>query len=100
MRARIKAEAIAEEARIRCWREASRAFGAKPAEFRSSIEAMARRALTNDRLPSINALVDIGNLISLRHLLPAGAHAIDMIAGDIALRFATGAEHFVAFGSA
>jgi len=99
VRMRVKADAVAEEPRIKSWREAYRAFGAKPAEFRSSIEAMARRALKNERLPSINALVDIGNLISLRHLLPAGAHAIDVLAGDIALRAATGAEQFVAFGS-
>jgi DNA/RNA-binding domain of Phe-tRNA-synthetase-like protein len=99
VRARVKPEAVAEEPRIKSWREAYRAFGAKPAEFRSSIEAMARRALKNDRLPSINALVDIGNLISLRHLLPAGAHAIDLLQGDIALRTATGTEQFVAFGS-
>ena len=99
VRARVKPEAVAEEPRIKSWREAYRAFGAKPAEFRSSIEAMARRALKGDRLPSINALVDIGNLISLRHLLPAGAHAIDLLAGDIALRPASGAEQFIAFGS-
>jgi DNA/RNA-binding domain of Phe-tRNA-synthetase-like protein len=99
VRARVKPESMAEEPRIKSWREAYRGFGAKPSEFRSSIEAMARRALKNERLPSINALVDIGNLISLRHLLPAGAHAIDVLAGDIALRFATGAERFVAFGS-
>jgi DNA/RNA-binding domain of Phe-tRNA-synthetase-like protein len=99
VRARVKADAVAEEPRIKSWREAYRAFGAKPAEFRSSIEAMARRALRNDRLPAINALVDIGNLVSLRHLAPAGAHAIDVLEGDIALRSATGAERFVAFGS-
>jgi DNA/RNA-binding domain of Phe-tRNA-synthetase-like protein len=99
VRLRIKPDLVAEEPRIKSWREAYRGFGAKPAEFRSSIEAMARRALKNDRLPAINALVDIGNLISLRHLLPAGAHAIDVLAGDIALRPATGAEQFVAFGS-
>jgi DNA/RNA-binding domain of Phe-tRNA-synthetase-like protein len=99
VRARVKPDAVAEEPRINCWREAYRAFGAKPAEFRSSIEAMARRALKNERLPAINALVDIGNLISLRHLVPAGAHAIDVLAGDIALRLATGTEEFVAFGS-
>ena len=91
VRARVKAEAVAEEPRIKSWREAYRAFGAKPAEFRSSIEALAR--------PAINALVDIGNLISLRHLAPAGAHAIDLLAGDLALRPATGAEQFLAFGS-
>ncbi len=99
VRARVKPEAVAEEPRIKSWREAYRSFGAKSAEFRSSIEAMARRALKNDQLPSINALVDIGNLISLRHLMPAGAHAIDVLAGDIALRPATGAEQFLAFGS-
>ena len=99
VRARVRAEAVTDEPRIRSWREAYRAFGAKPAEFRSSIEAMARRALKSDPLPSINALVDIGNLISLRHLLPAGAHAIDVLAGDIELRLATGTERFVAFGS-
>lgn len=99
VRARVRADAVAEAPRIKAWREAYRAFGAKPAEFRSSVEAMARRALKNDALPSINALVDIGNLISLRHLLPAGAHAIDVLARDIALRPATGAESFLAFGS-
>jgi DNA/RNA-binding domain of Phe-tRNA-synthetase-like protein len=31
--------------------------------------------------------------------LPAGAHAIDLLQGDIALRTATGTEQFVAFGS-
>ena len=99
VRARVNLEQIAEEPRIKSWREAYRAFGAKPAEFRSSVEAMARRALRGDELPAINALVDIGNVMSLRHLLPAGGHAIDLLNGDIELRFATGDEDFVAFGS-
>lgn len=99
VRERLTAETIAEAPRIRSWREAYRAFGAKPAEHRSSIEAMARRALKSDPLPSISALVDIGNVISLRHLVPAGAHAIDVLKGDIAMRPATGTETFVAFGS-
>ena len=60
---------------------------------------MARRALRGDELPAINALVDIGNIISLRHLIPAGGHAIDVLKGDIELRFATGDEEFVPFGT-
>ncbi len=99
VRARLSLEQIAEEPRIKCWRDAYRAFGAKPAEFRSSVEAMARRALRGDELPAINALVDIGNVVSLRHLIPAGGHAIDLLNGDIELRFATGDEEFVPFGS-
>jgi DNA/RNA-binding domain of Phe-tRNA-synthetase-like protein len=99
VRARVVLEKIAEEPRIKAWREAYRAFGAKPSEFRSSVEAMARRALRGDEIPAISALVDIGNVISLRHLIPAGGHAIDLLNGDIELRFATGEEAFVPFGS-
>jgi DNA/RNA-binding domain of Phe-tRNA-synthetase-like protein len=92
-------ENIAEHPRIKAWREAYKAFGAKPSEFRSSVEAMARRALRSDQLPSINALVDIGNIISLQHLLPVGGHSMDELKQDIALRLATGEETFIPFGS-
>ena len=99
VRSRINLEAVAEHPRIRPWREAYKAFGAKPSEFRSSVEAMARRALRGDVLPSINALVDIGNVVSLQHLVPVGGHSMDDLTQDIALRFATGEESFIPFGS-
>jgi len=99
VRGRLKIEGLAESPRIKSWREAYRTFGAKPSEFRSSIEALVRRVLRGDFLPSINALVDIGNVVSLRHLVPAGGHAIDVLTGDIALRPATGREEFTPFGS-
>ncbi len=92
-------ESIAEHPRIKPWRDAYKAFGAKPSEFRSSIEAMARRALRSDQLPSINPLVDIGNIISLQHLVPAGGHAIDKLTQNMALRLATGQETFEPFGT-
>lgn len=99
VRRRVTLDGVAAHERIAPWREAFRALGIKPNEFRSSVEAMVRRALREQELPSINALVDIGNLVSLRHLIPVGGHAIDLVAGDLALRPATGAESFVAFGS-
>jgi DNA/RNA-binding domain of Phe-tRNA-synthetase-like protein len=99
LRNRLDPATLTEEPRIKSWREAYRAFGAKPSDFRSSIEAMARRVLRGDELPAINALVDIGNIISLRHVLPAGGHAIDVVTTDIELRFASGEETFVPFGS-
>lgn len=100
LRQRLDLEKLASHPRIASWREAFRALGIKPNEFRSSIEAMARRVLRDQELPSINALVDIGNVVSLRHLLPVGGHAIDVLTQDIALRPATGDEMFVPFGSA
>jgi len=96
---RLKTEDLAEDPRMVSWREAYRSFGAKPTKFRPSMEAMARRVLKQQEIPSINALVDIGNIVSLRFLIPAGGHAIDVMEQDIALRAATGDEEFMAFGS-
>ena len=99
LRQSLNIETLTEHPRITSWREAYRSFGAKPSKHRPSLEAMARRVLRGDSIPSINTLVDIGNTISLRHLIPAGGHAIDVATQDIALRPATGQETFTAFGS-
>lgn len=90
---------VAENPRIAVWREAFREFGAKPSEHRSSIEAMARRVVKPDQLPSINRLVDIGNVISLRYLLPAGVHPLLSSAEVLELRRTQPGDRFVAAGS-
>jgi DNA/RNA-binding domain of Phe-tRNA-synthetase-like protein len=99
VRGHINIEEITEHPRIKPWREAYKAFGAKPSEFRSSVESMARRVLRDDQLPSINTLVDIGNIVSLQYLLPVGGHSMDDLTSDIELRLATGEEVFIPFGS-
>jgi DNA/RNA-binding domain of Phe-tRNA-synthetase-like protein len=98
VRARVRPEEIATHPRIANWRAAFAAMGIKPNDFRCSVEAMARRALKDQQLPSINALVDIGNILSLRHLVPMGGHAVGPAGQDYRLRQATGAEVFVPFG--
>jgi DNA/RNA-binding domain of Phe-tRNA-synthetase-like protein len=99
VRERLDVDTLTAEPRLSSWREAFRQLGYKPGDFRPSIEALLRRVLRGQELPSINALVDIGNIVSLRHLLPVGGHAIDLLEQDIALRPASGAEDFIAFGS-
>ena len=98
LRSSLRQGDVAAYPRIHSWREAFRQTGVKPAEFRSSIEAMARRVGKGQQIPSINALVDIGNVISLRHILPAGGHSLDDVKDDLALRAATGEETFIPFG--
>ena len=92
-------ETLSADPRIASWREAFRSLGIKPSEYRPSIEAMARRVINGNELPSINALVDIGNIISLRRLLPIGGHSLNAVKMDIALRAASGEEVFIPFGS-
>jgi DNA/RNA-binding domain of Phe-tRNA-synthetase-like protein len=99
VRKELNLEKLAEHPRMASWREAYRSFGAKPSKFRPSIEAMVRRVLRNEQLPSISALVDIGNVVSLNHLVPAGGHAIDVIENDMELRLATGEELFTPLDS-
>ena len=89
---RLGSGPLAEHPRILCWREAYRAFGAKPKDYPSSIENLARRALKGEPLRSINPLVDLYNVVSLTHLLPAGGEDLDAIEGDIVLTRASAAE--------
>lgn len=98
-RQRLSLEMLTAEPLLASWREAFRRLGYKPGDFRPAIEALLRRVLRGQELPAINALADIGSVISLRHLLPVGGHAIDVLTQDIALRPATGSEEFVPFGS-
>jgi DNA/RNA-binding domain of Phe-tRNA-synthetase-like protein len=98
-RGRLNLDTLTAEPRLASWREAFRQLGYKPGDFRPSIEALLRRVLRGQELPSINTLVDIGNIVSLRRLLPVGGHAIDVLTQDIALRAAEGNEEFVPFGS-
>lgn len=99
LREALNGQEIADHPHIRNWRDAFRSLGIKPAEFRSSIEAMVRRVAKGNQLPSINALVDIGNIISLRYLIPAGGHALDHVKTGITLRPASGDEVFVPLAS-
>ena len=99
VRSRLTLETLTSEPRIAAWREAFRKIGIKPSEYRASVEAMARRALRDQELPAINTLVDIGNILSLRYLVPIGGHAIDHLTQGMTLRLATGAERFEPFGT-
>jgi DNA/RNA-binding domain of Phe-tRNA-synthetase-like protein len=97
--AQLSPENITTHPRIESWREAYRSLGVKPSDFRPSVEALTRRVLKRDPLPAISTLVDLGNLVSIRSLVPIGAHAIDTLTQDIGLRLASGEEVFEPFGS-
>jgi hypothetical protein len=61
----LKATAIADLPSIAAWRRAFTGFGAKPTQFRNAAEALLRRLAKHGDIPTINTLVDIGNLVSI-----------------------------------
>ena len=56
---------------LAAWREAYRAFGAKPQRTRPSVEALLRR-LDTAELPRVDRITDVYNAISISHLIPMG----------------------------
>ncbi|WP_210508124.1 B3/4 domain-containing protein [Naasia sp. SYSU D00057] len=85
---------------VAAWRDAYRAFGAKPQRTRNSLEALLRRA--SGGLPRVNRLTDLYNAVSVLHLVPLGGEDLDRYAGAPRLIRAVGDEQFdtVADGSA
>jgi DNA/RNA-binding domain of Phe-tRNA-synthetase-like protein len=75
------------------WREAYRAFGAKPQRTRPSVEALLRR-LDPDGLPRIDRITDVYNAVSIAHLLPLGGEDRAAYAGPPRLVRAEGGEPF------
>jgi DNA/RNA-binding domain of Phe-tRNA-synthetase-like protein len=96
---RLRAVAIADFPSIAAWRRVFTRFGAKPTQHRSAAEALLRRLDKHGDIPSINTLVDIGNLVSIRYALPVAVFDRAGIADHITVRFATGGELFTDLGS-
>jgi DNA/RNA-binding domain of Phe-tRNA-synthetase-like protein len=79
---------------IAAWRAAFSAFGAKPSRYPSSAEALIGRVLKGGPLPRVNALVDLYNAVSVRHVVPLGGEDADRLEGPLRLAVATGDEPF------
>ena len=82
------------------WREAFKGMGLSSKDFRSSIEAILRRAMKGGEPFRINPLVDFYNAISLRHVSPAGGFDFGALAAPIELRPSRADEPFLALGAA
>jgi DNA/RNA-binding domain of Phe-tRNA-synthetase-like protein len=90
---------LSEVPSLAAWRRAFRGFGVDPTAYRSAAEALLRRLTKQGSIPSINTLVDIGNLVSIRYGLPVAMFDLGSIEGGLTVRFATGDESFTDLGS-
>jgi len=83
---------VEELPHVAAWREAYRAFGAKPQRTRNSLEALLRRAASG--LPRVNRLTDLYNAVSVLHQIPLGGEDLTRYTGAPRLARATGEEPF------
>ena len=96
---RLGGTPLSEVRSLAAWRRAFRAFGVDPTAYRSAAEALLRRLTKQGSVPSINTLVDIGNLVSIRYGLPVAMFDLGSIEGGLTVRFGAGDESFTDLGS-
>lgn len=91
-RAALAVGPVTDIPHVAAWRETFQAFGAKPSRYRSSVEALIRRA--EGGLPRVNRLTDVYNAISVKHQIPLGGEDLSAYAGLPQLVRAAGGEPF------
>ncbi|MGX4690667.1 B3/B4 domain-containing protein [Streptomyces sp. JNUCC 63] len=84
---------------VAAWRDAYRTVGVNPNRFPCAAESVLRRVAKGDRLPRINALVDLCNAVSLDSRLPVASCDVGDIEGGLEVRHAHGAEVFTPLGT-
>jgi DNA/RNA-binding domain of Phe-tRNA-synthetase-like protein len=92
--ARIGATPLSDIPSLAAWRKAFRGFGVDPTQYRGAAEALLRRLTKSGEVPSIGTLVDIGNLVSIRHAIPTAVFDLDRLKPPVRVRFADGSEDF------
>ncbi len=98
VRERIGATPLSQLPSLGAWRSVFRAFGVEPTQVRSAAEALLRRLTKQGDIPSINTLVDLGNMVSIRYALPVALFDIGRLELPITVRFASGSEPYTPLG--
>lgn len=97
---RLGTTPLSDLPQLAAWRAAFREFGIDPTQYRSAAEALLRRLTKKGDIPSINTLVDIGNLVSIRYALPVAVLDVQAMTGALTVHFAEGSERFTPLGEA
>lgn len=88
-------QALLADPLLQGYRELHSAVGFSNRDFVASPEAL----IKSGRLPQVNLLVDIYNLVSIETRLSFGAHDLARVQGNIHLRLTTGSEGYWPLGS-
>lgn len=99
VRADIGDAPLSEHPSLSAWRATFTRFGVKPTQYRNAAEALLRRLTKQGDIPSINQLVDLANLVSIRHGLPVAVFDQAPLTGVTTVAFARGDERFTDLGS-
>lgn len=83
---------------IKAYRDFYWRLGIDPTKVRPSSEALIRRVLRTSSIPLINNIVDLGNVASMKTMVPIGIYDLDRILPPLTLRRARERETFYPIG--
>lgn len=98
VRAKYNVEALKDNPVIRAYRDFYWKLGIDPTKIRPSGEALLRRVLRGNELPTINTAADAYNLASMKTMVPISGFDLDRINPPLNVRFAQNGESFFGIG--
>ncbi len=96
---RLAGMKASEDPRVQPYRAAFHALGMSPSRYPSSNIALLRRVAKGKGVGRINALVDLGNAVSIAHGLPLGVHVMSSPTSVLELRMSREGDVFVPLGA-
>jgi DNA/RNA-binding domain of Phe-tRNA-synthetase-like protein len=91
-------DALKDEPRVRAYRDFFWSLGIDPTKIRPAAEALVRRIARGGSLPTINTAVDALNIASVETRVAFASFDMDVLEGDLTLRYAETGEEFVGIG--
>ena len=98
MRQNYKVEMLKEDPTVRAYRDLYWSLGIDPTKTRPSGEALLRRVLHGNDVPSILNVVDAYNLASLETIIPLSGFDHDLVSPPLEIRFSNEQDEFKGIG--
>jgi DNA/RNA-binding domain of Phe-tRNA-synthetase-like protein len=98
MRQNYSAELLKDDSTVRAYRDLYWSLGIDPTKTRPSGEALLRRILHENDVPSISNVVDAYNLASLETIIPLSGFDQDLVFPPIQIRFSNEKDEFKGIG--
>lgn len=98
LKSRYTMQDIADIPHIRSTRNAYKALGKSPSEYRNACEAMLRRIIKGNGLYYINNIIDVNNLMSVTTGYSIGSYDVELLSEPIELKRALDGEKYQGIG--
>jgi len=92
-------DSVKDHPTFRAYRDFFWGIGIDPTKNRPAAEALTRRILSGKKIPSINTLVDVYNIASVKTGIALATFDTDKLEGNILLRFAEKGEQILVIGT-